>query len=503
MSALIVLLETLIIRYEKFAEEAMKKTDKAHFNNQRQKLNTIGRLIYPAIMSFIFLAGYFIYNGKIHLDPKVADTKNLVDLIAVSESSNVQMSDIVSTSSDSVVRLNLNTWRPEDDKQIRILLDEFQIYAKETYGKDIVIEHRPVVSVNYDSILDIQLSGGGGPDLFYVRPFSVDGSIAQYLLPLNDMSSINENYDETKITPWRNQAGSYYAVPFAGVVQGVYYNKDLFDKYGLSVPGTWDGFLRMLDAIVKQDPDMIPIANALNDREDSEMFMSISANFLGGPSGRALFMRTDGTGLCFDNSRMVSTFKAIEEIKPFLPHDAAVIGSQKSKELFFSEKAVLLFGGSWDLQKVANDASFNWGVFAVPASAARQTYVIFQPDIGIGINKESAHREEAQLFLEWLMTKQAVDLTAKNLKGFYPLSQIKADGAGSEDDQKFLDLVNQYPGDIRWMFVEVSNEVPRADKIIIKSLHDIVAHGLTPKEAAQNLQDGLGEWYQPAQSCSR
>ena len=163
---------------------------------------------------------------------------------------------------------------------------------------------------------------------------------------------------------------------------------------------------------------MIPIANALNDREDSEMFMSISANFLGGPSGRALFMRTDGTGLCFDNSRMVSTFEAIEEIKPFLPQDVTVIGSQKSKELFFNEKAVLLFGGSWDLQKVANDASFDWGVFAVPAPAARQTYVIFQPDIGVGINKESAHREEAQLFLEWLMTKQAVDLTAKNLKGF-------------------------------------------------------------------------------------
>jgi raffinose/stachyose/melibiose transport system substrate-binding protein len=172
--------------------------------------------------------------------------------------------------------------------------------------------------------------------------------------------------------------------------------------------------------------------------------------------------------------------------------------------LFFNKKAAMLFGGSWDLQKVSNEASFEWGVFAVPAPATRQTYVIFQPDIGIGINKDSPHQEEARLFLDWVMTKQAVDLMAKNLIGFYPLNTIKAGGAGSKNDQKFLDLVQQYPGDIRWMFVEISNQVPRADKIIIKSLNEIVSSDdFTAEQAAQNLQNGLSEWYEPAQSCKR
>ena len=101
------------------------------------------------------------------------------------------------------------------------------------------------------------------------------------------------------------------------------------------------------------------------------------------------------------------------------------------------------------------------------------------------------------------MNKDTVDLTAKKLAGFYPLSKIKPSIAGSGDDQKFLNLVIRNDIDIRWMFVEISNEVPRADKIIIKDLHDIIANGLTPQEAAQNLQAGLGEWYEPAQSCKR
>jgi len=507
MSALIVLLETISIRYETMAEEAKKKADKTDLQNKRQRLNMLGKIVYPAIMSVVIVAGYFVQNGSLHLGPKETEAKHLVDLIAVKDANSIQSVDLAQASTDTgaVVNLTLNTWRPEDDEPIQALLAEFKTYARETYGKDIEIEHQPVVSVNYDSILDIQLSGGKGPDLFYVRPFSVDGSIAKYLLPLDDMNDmITELYKPTVTTPWRDRTGTNYAVPFAGVVQGVYYNKDLFDQYGLSVPETWGEFLVMLGDVKSQDPDMIPVANALNETEDSEMFMSIAANFLGGPEGRDRFMSRDGNSLCYDSSRIVGAFRAIEQLKPYLPEDAATIRSQRSKELFFNQEAVMLFGGSWDLQKVSLEATdFDWGVFAVPAPYLRDTYVIFQPDIGIGINKDSPYQEEARMFLEWMMTKKAVDLTAKKLAGFYPLSNIEPDGAGNENDQKFLDLVINNDIDIRWMFVEISNEVPRADKIIIKDLHDIIANGLTPQEAAQNLQAGLGEWYEPAQSCKR
>ena len=502
MSALIVLLETLSSRLEKMGEATRKKADKARYEDQRERLNMMGRLIYPAILFFVMAAGYFVYNGSIHLGPGEAESKHLVDLViegAGSLNPRPDTGESVATSGDEV-RLTLNTWRPEDLRQIQILLDEFHTYAAETLNRNIVIEHEPIVSVTYDLILDIKLSCEKGPDLFYVRPFSVDGSISKYLAPLNDLP-IDENYDETKIIPWRNCTGTYYAVPYVGVVQGVYYNKDLFDKYGISVPDSWGSFLVDLKVIAEQDPEIIPIANALNANEDSEMFMSIAANFLGGPDGRRRLMRTDGTSLCYNSSRVIGAFQAIENIKPFLPEDAATMNSQASKVLFFSQQAAMLFGGSWDLQKVSEDADFNWGVFAVPAPSLRQTYVIFQPDIGIGINKDSPYQEEARLFLEWVMTKDAVNLTAKNLIGFYPLNINKPVAGGGVHDQKFLELVRQYPGDIRWMFTEISNEIPSAADIVRRDLNQMVASDLSPREAAQNLQDGLGEWYEPAQSC--
>ena len=502
MSALIVLLETLSIRYEKFGDDAEKESDKEHFQHQREKLNAIGRVIYPAILLLVFFAGYFVYTGRITLNPQVTESKQLVQFIlgrqAASLATATATPDI--TSSDGMVKLKLTTWRPEDVDQIQILLDAFHTYAKETLGRDIVVEQEPVVSVNYNSILDIQLSRGQGPDMFYVRPFSVDGNIAKYLAPLDDLP-IDENYDKTKIAPWKNSVGTYYGVPYVGVVQGVYYNQDVFDRLGISVPTTWAEFMQNLQTISEKDPTITPIANALNQTEDSEMFMSIAANFLGGPDGRARFMQTDGTGLCYNDPLVVGVFTAVGNLKPYLPENAGTMGSNASKELFFDQQAAMLFGGSWDLQKVSEKADFNWGVFAVPAQSFKQTYVIFQPDIAIGINNASPHQAEARMFLEWLMSDEAVNLTAKNLAGFYPLNIHKPTAGSGTDDEKFLSLVREYPGDIRWMFTEISNEIPAAADIIREDLYRMITEGLTPTEAAQDLQNGLGEWYEPAQTC--
>jgi ABC-type glycerol-3-phosphate transport system substrate-binding protein len=502
MSALMVLLETLSIRLEKRGEDEKKKADKEIIKNQRETLNMLGRLIYPAILLFVLIAGFFVYNGTIRLGPNEAESKHIVDLVIDSGASTRAKvdSDEGPTLVSDEIKLTFSTWRPEDSDQIQILLNEFQAYAQDN-GKNIIVEHRPVVSVNYDSILDIQLSREEGPDLLYVRPFSVDGSIARYLTQLNTLP-IEENYDVTKTVPWMNRSGAYYAVPYVGVVQGVYYNKDFFEEHpDIPSPDTWNSWRDFLSNVQKiRDAGKIPIANALNQSEDSEMFMSVAANFLGGPDGRASLMRTDNTSLCYNNQKVVNIFQAMETLKPYLPAEAATINSQTSKELFFNQDAVLLFGGSWDLQTVSNGASFDWGVFAVPSPFSR-TYVIFQPDAGIGINRDTRYPQETRMFLEWLMTKEAVDLTAQNLAGFYPLSNTKASGSSGPNDEKFLALVNNYDSDIRWMYTEISSRVPSALEIVRRDLYNMVAFDMTPQEAAQNLQNGLGEWYEPAQSC--
>lgn len=505
MCTLIVLLETLSSRYGRAAENAKKKSEKTRLQNTRHALDLFGRIMYPTILLATLAVGFFIYNGTLQLGPERDSlSTSLLDTVIRPRGSDLTAESAVPTAapSGSEVILTLSTWRPEDAEEIQSLLDEFGAYALATTGKQISVNYRPVVSTNYDSLMDLELSRGAGPDLLYIRPFSVDGNIIRYLTPLDDRLPLDQNFDTTKLTPWTNSAsGRVYAMPFVGVVQGLYYNKDIFDKYFLEAPETWEEFKLTAGALKFADENLIPIANALNQSEDSEMFMSIAANFLGGPEGRQRFMQTDGTSLCYDDNRIVRLFQAIEDLKPYLPENTATISSQTSKELFLQGKAAMLFGGSWDLQTISQGASFAWDVFAVPAPFASTTFVIFQPDVGIGINRATQHPDEAKLFLEWLMTPEAINLMAQKLPGFYPLRLVEVTPGSDPNDSKFLNLVYDYPSDIRWMYTEISNGSPSALEIVRRNLYEMMAFDLSSRDAALRLQNGLGEWYEPAQSC--
>jgi ABC-type glycerol-3-phosphate transport system substrate-binding protein/ABC-type branched-subunit amino acid transport system substrate-binding protein len=517
MSAAIVFLETISIRIEKRSEDEKDEAVKQDLQKKRENLNRIGRIIYPSIFAVVLVGGLLVALGTIQLNPNSElESQNLVARLPEQQVQTQAIStptkELTKASSGQVV-LTLETWRPEDTENMKQLLAEFHNYAM-TKDKDIVLEYQSAIGSNYDALLNAQLDKGQAPDLFYVRPHAVDGDLARYLVDISSLG-IGEKFDENESHAWQNNAdGKYYAMPYVGVVQGVYYNKDFFDKYNLEVPTTWAKFIRLAEFIQKQGKN--PIANALNERQDSEMFQSILASFIGGSDGRAHFERTNGTSYCFTNYRMVSAFQAMEEMRPFLLSDAGTMDDTKGKQSFIKQESIMLFGGSWDMEMFSRDAKFNWSVFAPPAPEGKQTYIIFEPDTGIGINRSSKHKEEARLFLEWLMTDGA-KASEKYLPGRYPLINEQgstSNVAATGHDADFARLTTSYPSDIRWMAAEVDSQYPRASEIVRQTLHDMITvqYGISDSgevtqsylsawDAAQRLQSGLGEWYTPAQMC--
>ena len=260
----------------------------------------------------------------------------------------------------------------------------------------------------------------------------------------------------------------------------------------MTVPTNWEDFLSVSAAL--NNTNYPPIANGLNTTEDSEMFMSIAANYIGDSDGRA-------TGsLCFNDPQVVEAFKALESILPYLRSDAATLNSKSSKQLFRNQSAAMLFGGSWDVKEFEN-AEFEWSVFPVPAPMGRKTHVIFQPDIGIGINRDTPHQKEALAFINWLMDKRSAPTLASNLPGFYPLGNVASGTSPNAHDLEFLRLAKDYPTDVRWVFDKISDQYPRASDIVRQALNEMAARGLSAGNAANRLQNGLPEWYEPAQVC--
>lgn len=87
-------------------------------------------------------------------------------------------------------------------------------------------------------------AGSGAPDVVMlesevVPSYIADGSIVN--LSKLGADSVKDNYS---VGAWSDvsKSGSSYAIPVDGGPVGLLYRKDLFDKYGLSVPTTWDEY---------------------------------------------------------------------------------------------------------------------------------------------------------------------------------------------------------------------------------------------------------------------
>ncbi|MFC3852009.1 ABC transporter substrate-binding protein [Salinispirillum marinum] len=58
--------------------------------------------------------------------------------------------------------------------------------------------------------------------------------------------------DFASVVPAMSVDGKQYGVPFSYYQWGIYYNKDVFDRYGLSEPSTWDEFMAV-NATLKEN----------------------------------------------------------------------------------------------------------------------------------------------------------------------------------------------------------------------------------------------------------
>ena len=514
MSALIVLLETISIRYEKRSEEVESEKEKQVFQEKRVSMNRIGRFAYPLILVVAMLGGLGIYYNIIHLDPTQEASSSLLDKVLDQDIRQGQTAASISKTgqgNDGVITLRFGTWRPEDTEPMNALLAAFEKYATE-HDRQINVQYEAVMGTGYRSILINQLEKRSGPDVFFVYPY--DTRLTQYLEPLDNLP-IEKNFEPSKSGPWQGSDNKYYAMPYVGVLQGVYYNQDFFtDHPEIPSPDTWKNWNDLITNSQKiKEAGKVPFANLLTTSQDSELFQSVLVNFVGGPAGREKFSASNGTNVCFDQSDMVRAFQAMVELRPYLlnayftPIDTARITNDTvSKQYFIDEKAVMLFGGSWDLQLFTdNITKFEWSVFAPPAPLGKETYVIFQPDVGIGINNNSQYKADAEFFLNWLMT-DGVQVTSKYLPGRYQLVNSAAAPASSAGHEADFAKLTAFPSDIRWMFTDVDSQYPRASEIIRDALYQIVTPNssgeyLFARDAARRLQAGLGEWYEPAQNC--
>ncbi|MDB9312749.1 extracellular solute-binding protein [Spirulina sp. CS-785/01] len=457
----------------------------------KKKLNRIVkyfRLLFPAyILGAALFIGWF-YN--------ILPTPNKV----FAEQSTTNPPIEVSTNPEQTPPLKGKTlltfanWKPEYQKPFQDLFRQFYQDHPEIRLKSIATPYG-----QYSEVLRNQLQNEVAADLVFLRAYSLDRNLFEkgYLETLNDLPGLKENYTSDSLNPWQTTEGAIYGVPLSAVANGIYYNVDLFQQLNLDIPQTWEDLLNTAQRFQAQG--ILPFANSPtnnNYERDDRIFTSILPNFTGGQEGRLAYQNGDR---CFNDANMIAAFQALADLKPYLDlRDHSLI---VSRQTFLNQEAAMWISGSYDLQPmISANPDFAWNIFPFPSPQGQPTSVILHPDFAVGLNANSPHKEEAQQFLQWLMTPEAADIITNRLPGNFVLHQEKP-AVRHPKAQIFFDFIQTYDTDVRWTYPQLDEKIPQGYTLAKKASTAVLKGEMTPQEAANFIQQGLAEWYEPAQTC--
>lgn len=375
------------------------------------------------------------------------------------------------------VTLTMGSWRADDVAQMNDLLAKYKEIVP-----NVTIQFQPINPPDYNATLRVQLEGGTGPDLMYARSYATGEALLNdgYFVDCSDIPGLQENFTEANLAPWRASTGEMFAVPFAAVSHGVYYNKDIFAEVGVEIPTTWDEFLAVCEAL--QAAGHTPLANGVADEWDilETFFLGMVPNYVGGPEQRVKY---ESGELAMNDEQFVAAYSDFAQVAPYLPSGFEAVTYNDSQALFSTQGAAMFVDGSWTIS-VYDGVPFDWGVFAVPARNAEDTKVTFHPDMAITMNTASAHPEECKAFLEWLCTEAGATTAAQALPtGYFPMINFPIELSDVHANE-FLALNEGRETDARFVWPALMDLYAPMNQAAINVLKGTA----TPQEAADSVQ---------------
>jgi raffinose/stachyose/melibiose transport system substrate-binding protein len=390
------------------------------------------------------------------------------------------------------VTLTIESWRTDDLS----IWEDTIIPAFEAKYPNIKVLFSPTNPPDYNGVLNTKLEGGTAGDLITCRPFDLSLALFQQgnLASLNDLPGM-ENFGDVAKSAWVTDDGAdVFCVPMASVIHGFFYNKDIFDKYGLEEPTTREEFYNVLKTL--QDNGETPLVMGTSELWESATmgFQNIGPNYWKGEEGRQALIA--GTAKYTDEP-YIQTWQELAEWSKYLPEGYEAVKYADSQNLFELGQGAIYPTGSWEIGLFEKNADFNMGIFPPYVGNAGDTcYISDHTDIAIGMNAKTTHPEEARTFLSWVASDEFAGLYANALPGFFPLSSAKV----TLDDplaNEFLSWRQQCESTIRNSYQILNRGTPNLENELWRVSAAVMNGSLTPEQAGQEIQDGLDQWYKP------
>ncbi len=326
---------------------------------------------------------------------------------------------------------------------------------------------------DYASKLKTMIRGGEAPALIRATEGTV-GEFKDFLVPLDGAYNAD---DYTNV--YYNDDGEVIILPIDVTSNGMYINKDLFDKYGVDYPElgedpwTWAEFET---EVAKLSGDDVAFPGVFDNK--AHRFMPMVYQFGG------KMWNTPYTDSALTDAPAVEALTTLQRMNTNGTLDPAVwAGSANPKELFQTGKYGFHMSGNWFVAAY-QDLAFNWAVIPMPvgngAGATRSTILGGK---GVSAVKDSEQETEALAFIAFLAKGENHDKYTGGVPFLSPRLAAEPDyGAFQSAYEVFQNEIASTP---------VDNVLDWQDQVAIAGMYPIINKAVEDAMGGQDVTEVL------------
>lgn len=299
---------------------------------------------------------------------------------------------------DEAITLTYAFWNVDQEPMMRAMADAF-----EAKHENIKVEFQITPWDEYWTKLEAGATAGQMPDAFWMHANVIDKYVeAGILAEITPDDAFNpDNYVET-VTNIYQRDGKYYAVPKDYDTIALFYNKELFDKAGLSYPDetwTWDTMLENAEKLTDVANGVYGMLAPLQNHQGYY-------NFIYQNGGCVI---TDDHKSGFDQPETIEAVQYWYDLadKYGVSPTNAQFEDVAFDTMFANGKAAMAVMGSWKVVMMEQNDLIKgkYDVAVLPAGKAGKTTML--NGLGHAVSASSKHVDAAIEFVKFLGSEEA------------------------------------------------------------------------------------------------
>lgn len=315
------------------------------------------------------------------------------------------------TSSDKRTTIQFASWGSKSEVEIiKPILAEFE---RENPDIKVEFEHIPQ---NYFQKIHLLFASNLAPDVIFINnlylPIYANAGVLEEVKREKEKGESNHSPFYEKSLKALSYNNKLYAIPRDVSNLVIYYNKDLFKKYGVPAPSQYWSFDDLLILAQKLTKDIN------NDGKTDIWGISFEEDLL----FYLPYLMSEGGGVLSDDLKnsIINTPESKKGLQFYTDlrnkYHVAPTESQSASEtmaqMFLQGKLAMQLSGRWLVPKYRTDAKFDWNVVNFPSGDKGS--VVPLDASGWAIAKSSKHKAEAMRLINYLSSKESIEKFSKS-----------------------------------------------------------------------------------------